>query len=369
MARRAHRVPAAGRSSANDLTFFLVSRFVAVILFVVVVEYAVVWLETSVMLPWLQGFLSFSSIVHGYEMSLADLQRWVIDIVISAFAPDGASAFNRSVVVAMLFLMLLLVLLPVFAGALVFSSLVKRRVDALIAEREEEHARQERRRSLFITDIAHDLRTPIMAVSGMSHAMLDGLVSDPGMQREYQRAICEKTDRMGNLVNMVFDYAKLGSEGFQLKREYLDLPQLLLQEAAAVYSEAEDAGMVFEVMVPEDRCTVFADPAQLGRLVANLLVNAIRHNPAGAIIVLYLTRRAGVALVYVADTGVPIEGEPDRLFQPFARGDASRSSAGGTGLGLSIVKTVADMHGYRIELQQPSPPYTKAFVLQCPVED
>ncbi len=368
MARKAKQNASKNQPTEQDLTFFLVSRFVVVLVLVVIVESGVVWLETSVMVPWLQAEIS-SSVALAHTTSLAELSRWVMDTFINAFTPGHSNAFGRSIVVAMLLFMLLLVLLPVVLGALVFSYMVKRRVGALILEREEEHARIDRRRSLFITDIAHDLRTPIMAVSGMSHAMVDGLVVDPDVQREYQQAICEKTDKMGDLVNMVFDYAKLGSEGFQLKREYIDLPQLLLQEAATAYSDAEDAGMIFEVMVPEEKCTVYADPVQLGRLVGNLLTNSIRHNPAGTIIVLYMTRKAGVALVYVADTGVPIEGDPSQLFQPFARGDASRSSSGGTGLGLSIVQRVADMHGYKIALQQPSPPYTKAFVLQCSVED
>ena len=106
---------------------------------------------------------------------------------------------------------------------------------------------------------------------------------------------------------------------------------------------------------------------QLGRVVANLLTNAVRHNRTGIEIALLLVREAGVAYVIVADTGEPIAGDPTELFQPFSRGDAARSSSGGSGLGLSICKRVADLHGYDLTLVQPYGRFTKAFALRCPV--
>lgn len=356
------------QSGGRDLAFFLTTRFVVTLVLVVLAEAGVVWLETSAALPWLQEYIDGTQVLGG-TLSLAELVRWVASLLAVAFSGGGADARARATVVLSVLLMLALLLLPVVVGALAFSRLVGRHVRALMRERDEEHERDARQRNLFLTDVAHDLRTPLMAISGMAHAMLDGLVPSEEGERDYLEAICEKTDRMGGLVNTVFDYAQLGSDGFVLHRECLDLPQLLLREAAAAYTDAEDAGMTLEAMVPEDRCTVYADPTQLGRLVGNLLTNAIRHNPPGTVIVLYLTRRAGVALVYVADTGTPIEGDPERLFQPFARGDEARSGTGGTGLGLSIVARIAQMHGYQIALRQPCPPYAKAFVLQCPVED
>ena len=265
--------------------------------------------------------------------------------------------------------MLLLLMAPLLIGALCFALVIVRKVRALQQTREEEIARANRQRSRFITDVAHDLRTPIMAISGMSHALSDGLVQDPAMREEYLRSICDKTDKMGELVSSVFDYAKLGSEGFSLQREKLNLPELLLREAAAAYTDAEDAGIELTVHVPEDRCMVDADPVQLGRVVANLLSNAIRHNAAGTEVALMTVRQAGMVYVAVADTGAALTEDPDDLFQPFTRGDASRSAKGGSGLGLSICKRVADMHGFGFTLVQPYGRFPKAFVLQCPVDD
>ena len=228
----------------------------------------------------------------------------------------------------------------------------------------------EQQRNQFITDVAQDLRTPVMAIAGMAHAPSDGLVRDEAMRDEYLQSICDKSDKMGDLVSSVFDYTKLGGGNFTLQREPIDLPQLLLNEAAVAYTDIEDAGMHFSVHVPEDRCIIDADKLQFSRLVANLIANAIKHNGPGTEIALILVRQAGVAYVIVADTGVPIMQSPDDLFQPFMQGDASRSSsAGGSGLGLSICKRIADMHGFSLSIAQPYGRFTKAFVLQCGVLD
>ena len=191
---------------------------------------------------------------------------------------------------------------------------------------------------------------------------------DEAQREEYLQSICDKSDKMGTLVNAVFDYTKLGSGSFELDRETVDLSELLLREAAAAYTDAEEAGMMLTTCIPEERCAVFADQVQLSRVVANLIVNAIKHNSAGTEVAVILVRQAATAYVMVADTGVPITGNPDDLFQPFSQGDAARThTTGGSGLGLSICKRVADMHGFNLSIAQPYGRFTKAFVLQCPL--
>lgn len=259
-------------------------------------------------------------------------------------------------------------LLMLVVVALVFANMVVRKVRVLQRRRERELAQIEQQRSQFITDIAHDLRTPLMAISGMSHAMVDGLVQDEAQREEYLRSICDKSDKMGTLVNAVFDYTKLGSGSFELNREVIDLPQLLLREAALAYTDAEDAGMTLTTCIPEEPCPISADRVQLSRVVANLIANAIRHNKAGTEVSVIFARQAGAAYVMVADTGIPIMRNADDLFQPFAQGDSARTNAReGSGLGLSICRKIADMHGFDLSIAQPYGRFTKAFVLKCPV--
>ncbi len=361
------------RSGKNNLAFYLISRFIVVLLLVMLAESAVVWLESVTFIPLLQALAATNSPQSYETTSVISLIQWTISLIQAMSQADYAqvgSLVSQSVAVGLFIAMLLLLATPVVVGALVFARMVTRKVRGLQEQRERELAQIEQQRNQFITDVAHDLRTPVMAISGMAHALSDGLVRDEAMRDEYLQSICDKSDKMGDLVSSVFDYTKLGGGNFTLQREPIDLPQLLLNEAAVAYTDIEDAGMHFSVHVPEDRCVIDADKLQFSRLVANLIANAIKHNGPGTEIALILMRQAGVAYVIVADTGVPIMQSPDDLFQPFMQGDASRSSsAGGSGLGLSICKRIADMHGFSLSIAQPYGRFTKAFVLQCGVLD
>lgn len=256
---------------------------------------------------------------------------------------------------------------PIVLGAIVYERLTRGRMDAELQAAEEERRQYYAQRNLMLSDMAHDLRTPVMGISSLAHALEDGMVSDEETKQRYLHSIVVKSEKMGDLATMLFDYIKLESKGFELERKPIDLTQLLLNEAAALYTDAEDAGMELQVEIPEEPAPILADEAQMKRVVSNLVSNAIRHNPSGTRIALALVRHAGVAEIVVADSGRPIEGNPDDLFEPFARGDASRTK-GGNGLGLSIAKTVIDMHGYTIRLQQPYGTFTKAFVVACSIE-
>ena len=354
---------------ASEFISYLVTRFIVVLIVVMVVE-QVILLGESLLVPSLEELAGTSSGSTTVDASLLTVVSRLLSILATLVSGNGPQTLGRAsaaLVSTLSLVLLLLLVLPPFLGALGFARLVVRRVRVLQEQREQELARIDQQRSQFITDVAHDLRTPLMAISGMAHAISDGVVHDDATRDEYLQSICEKADKMSGLVSSVFDYTKLGGGSFSLERQNLELPELLLREAAAVYTDMEDAGMVFSAVVPEDRCTLHADPVQLGRVVANLLVNAIKHNEPGTEIALLLVCRAGIAYVIVADSGAPILGNPDELFQPFVRGDAARQSSGGSGLGLSICKRIAEMHGYDLMLVQPYGRFTKAFVLQCAV--
>ena len=369
--RRREDMDLSTAEGTSELISYLVVRFVLVMLTVMLVESLVVWFEGRRLLPMLRGMaVGLSNAVPQDATSLSALLRWVSLLVGSVARGDYLQVLGLargSLVVLLTLLMLLVLALPPLYGALVYARMVVRRIRALQERRERELAQIDQQRSQFMTDIAHDLRTPLMAISGMAHAIADDVVRDDAQRAEYLQSICDKADKMSGLVSSVFEYTKLGSGVYALERERIDLPQLLLREAAVAYEDIEAAGMHFSVEVPEDPCLVYADDVQLGRVVANLLVNAVRHNGPGTEIALLLVREAGVAYVVVADTGAPIADDPATLFQPFSRGDVARASSGGSGLGLSICKRVADLHGYDLVLSQPYGRFAKAFALRCTV--
>ena len=119
--------------------------------------------------------------------------------------------------------------------------------------------------------------------------------------------------------------------------------------------------------IPEEPYMENVDEVQFGRALTNLLNNALRHNSAGARILLSLRVEADAARITVADTGEKIAPElAEHLFEPFVMGDESRSSKGGSGLGLSIASQIMQMHGWTLSYSEDIPDYSKGFVIECP---
>lgn len=354
-----------GEGTTDTMRAFIIKRFVLVAVVVVAADLSIIMLEDTLFSGMLASVASSAA-----NPSPGEAIRWALRLLWDFFVSHqlGISSMSATLTLLLLLAMVALVVAPIVVGALVFARITERRVAAEQKARDEERAQFFQRRNLMISDMAHDLRTPVMSISGLAQALADGIVTDEESKQRYLRSISAKSDKMGDLVSLLFDYVQLDSAGYALARTPLDLPQLMLREAAVAYTDVEDAGMELRVEVPETPVTVVADEKQLARVVANLIANAVRHNSAGTVIALALGRRAGVADIIVADTGKRIEQDVEELFEPFSRGDAARSG-GGSGLGLSIVKTIVNMHGYQINLVQPYGSYTKAFIVSCAVED
>ena len=281
---------------------------------------------------------------------------------------------QKALLLFLVFLVIALsILLPYILGAICFARITIHEFRAIQQEREAQQKEFDRKRNLMLSDIAHDLRTPMTTVNGYANALADGMVRDPQQQAAYLDAIQRKSHRMNDLINLLFEYVKLDSEGFSLDRKPHDLCEIARENAALIYSDVEDAGMTLDVEIPDEPIMVSVDEVQISRVVTNLLTNAMRHNDQGIRIMLCLFRQEGVIHLMVADSGSVIPKDlEEHLIEPFARGDASRKSSGGSGLGLSIAKRVVEMHGWRMKLvQQPQiqhypfvAKYAKAFLIQ-----
>lgn len=367
MARERRRPFRSDSEKDSGLRSFIMRRFVLISGAIAVVELAVSSFLNGIMFPLLVLIMEGESGSAG----VWDVLRLVVSAAADALSGGHhvlSAMAGISLVFVLLFACLVLMAVPVVLGAFAFALLIQQRISEEQAAREEERRRFYERRNLMISDMAHDLRTPAMTIGGLSQAIAEGLVKDPEDQKRHLNSIGAKASRISELVNLLFDFVKLESEGYELHRGCIDLSQLALNEAAAVYADAEAAGMSLAVEVPEERVPVFADEQQLARVVANLLANALRHNQEGCELLVALVRKAGAAEVVVADSGEPIEGDASALFEPFARGDASRSGEG-SGLGLAIVSRIVEMHGFDIRLEQPYGRFSKAFVMSCVLAD
>ncbi len=390
------------------LQVLLIRRFIVTLFIVGIVEYILTTISDSFVMPLIADRFfrnqemsdAFSTLALGrytagvfvggiigqitriLPLPIRLPARTYIDRVISSgesrFFVSGEEGiiaqlpFGRKVLMSFIILAIMFVLaLPYIIGAVRFAMVTMREFRKIGTMRIQARKDYEKRRNLMISDIAHDLRTPITTVSGYAQALTDGLVKDEDKQT-YLEAIRDKAVGMNDLIQLLFDYMRLDSEGFTLKKEKADISETVRECAASLYTDAENAGMSMDVNIPEKKYEIDFDRAQFKRVVNNLIVNAIKHNQKGCGIGVFVYESRSGLNIAVADEGIPIPEEiADRLFEPFFMGDESRNSRGGSGLGLSVAKKITDMHGFDLKLitgralkdQDELKGYTKAFVI------
>ena len=259
--------------------------------------------------------------------------------------------------------LLLIRMLPYLVGAFCYSRIVTRQFNELLAQEEAQKLARDQRRNLMLSDIAHDIKTPITTICGYSKALSEGIVAKENRQ-SYLDAIYAKAMRMDELITLLFEYVKLESEGFTMRKEPGDLAELTREMAALLYADFEGREMELVLEIPEERMPFEMDRLQLGRAITNLLTNAIRYGKENGRV---LVRLQDYELT-VADDGEPIDPVfAAHIFEPFTRGDRARSSKGGSGLGLGISKKIVEMHGGRLILNRSfGEGYTKAFQIRLP---
>ena len=296
----------------NDLQWFLIKKFIEILAVVGVVEYLLTFLVNRFVLPnvllyffpgveenpLLLGsgvifFLSavlmllilgalnamFPSPLHEMvQAALEQMQKNFMHTVSAGKTNFSFYELNRGQAILLFlvaFVVVLVILTPYVSGAVCFAKITIKEFRQIQREREEEQKEFDRKRNLMLSDIAHDLRTPMTTVNGYAKALADGMVVEPEKQLEYLQAIQNKSARMNDLIHLLFEYVKLDSEGFSLDRKETDLSELLRENAALIYADFEDAGMEFEIDIPEEVVSVSVDPIQFSRVITNLLNNAI----------------------------------------------------------------------------------------------
>lgn len=347
---------------------FILTRFLIILLAVTVSELLIARLSDTFILPQLTA-LAASNAASAAPSGTGF--RAVFYFIYSVFTGQGGAylggAARRALLLLLSALTLCVYLLPAAVGIWVFVRTVGKRVRAIVDGIETANREYNSRRNLMISNLVHDIRTPMTTVSGYAQALSDGLVPEEERQ-DYLRAIVSKSQKMNDMISELFTYAKLGSDGFQFRMETFDLHELLLRCAADAFVDMENAGMEFSVDLAEGQAAAVGDAAQISRVFSNLLTNAMRHNPRGTKIVLHAHRQVGAEVVAVMDSGAFIPEGAD-IFDPFTKADPARSGGSGSGLGLSIVRSVLDGHGWRIRLKQPYRDGMKAFVVTVPLAE
>ncbi|MFG2333208.1 sensor histidine kinase [Streptomyces sp. NPDC048604] len=217
----------------------------------------------------------------------------------------------------------------------------------LDASRERERSLEASRREL-VAWISHDLRTPLAGLRAMAEALEDGVAADPA---RYHRQIRTEVERLTAMVTDLFELSRIHAGALALTPSRVSVYDLVGDALSGADPLAREHGVRL-VGEEVEAVPVEVDGREMTRVLANLLVNAIRHTPADGTVAVAAERRADAVVLSVTDGcgGIPDEDLP-RVFDTGWRGTQARTPPAGAGLGLAIVRGIVEAHAGRAEVR------------------
>ena len=208
--------------------------------------------------------------------------------------------------------------------------------------------RLEKVRRDFVSNISHELRTPIASVKALAESLQEGALDDPSVAKDFLARIDAETDKLTQMVQELGELASIESGEAPLRKEPVSIAEVIEQAVQRLKAQADRAGLGMDVGMPGDLPRVTADRDRIEQVLVNLIHNAIKFTPTGGNIRISAKSENSTVVISVADNGVGIPADDlTRIFERFYKADKARSG-GGTGLGLSISKHIVEAHGGRI---------------------
>ncbi len=202
--------------------------------------------------------------------------------------------------------------------------------------------------------VSHDLRTPLTSMRAMVEALNDGLVEDPEQVKRYYRLILADVQGMNRLINDLFEMSRLEASGMQIVMEEDSLSDLISDSIGMFDALAKQRHITLSGDIGADLDPVRMNARKIGRVLSNLIGNALKYTPDNGNINVNAWRDADTIYVAVQDSGNGfVEKDMPLLFEQFYRGEGARSRSGGTsaGLGLSIARGIVEAHGGEISAE------------------
>jgi two-component system phosphate regulon sensor histidine kinase PhoR len=202
----------------------------------------------------------------------------------------------------------------------------------------------------FFSIISHDLRTPLSSIQGFARLLLDDQVPEEETRREFLGLIDRETERLGQMVNNLLDISRLEAGKLTLKRELLQLADILREATSKLQGMARGKHIKLGSDIPADLPIIAGDDGWLEQVATNLIGNAIKFTPSGGQIMVSARRSGDEVVAEVRDTGIGIPADLlERIFDKYYRvPGASGEQVEGTGLGLHIAKRIVEAHSGRI---------------------
>lgn len=217
----------------------------------------------------------------------------------------------------------------------------------------ENERKAERIKGELITNVSHDLRTPLTSIKGYLELIKNKKYSEENQLEQYIDIAYIKAEKLETLVTDLFDYTKIVNNSVKLERENIVLNELLDQLIEEFVPACEDNNVTMTKDFIKEKVIVSVDPNKTVRIFENLLVNAISYSLKPSDIKIILKRDGDFAVVCISNQCNAIDKEElQRIFERFYRIEKSRSSdTGGSGLGLAIAKNLMEIQGGTLEAQ------------------
>ncbi|HZY45461.1 MAG TPA: ATP-binding protein, partial [Anaerolineae bacterium] len=204
----------------------------------------------------------------------------------------------------------------------------------------------------FVADVSHELRTPLTSIKGTIETLRSGAVDDLGVRDQFLETVEAETDRLIRLVSDLLVLSRADSAALNLRRESIDLGQLIRAVTNRLADQAAMHQIKLQVSIDPDMPLVSADADRIEQVLLNLLDNALKYSPLDRTVTIHLAAETNRSvMVQVRDEGRGISAaDLDRIGQRFYRADKSRAR-GGHGLGLAIAQSLIQAHGGRLWLE------------------
>lgn len=212
----------------------------------------------------------------------------------------------------------------------------------------EEKERIDEMRRLFLSNVSHELKTPIALIQGYSEGLKDGISEDPESMEFYCEVIIDEAQKMNQIVKRLLNLDEIESGEMQLIREVFNLSDVLNGVIHSTRVMAEECGCEVRVNI-EPEILVYADEFMIEEVVQNYMTNAYHYVSRPGVVTVSTIRRGKKVVVSVHDTGTPIpEEDLEHVWDKFYKVDKARTRTyGGSGIGLSIVRAILNNHHSR----------------------
>ncbi|HZK43765.1 MAG TPA: HAMP domain-containing sensor histidine kinase [Syntrophomonadaceae bacterium] len=213
-----------------------------------------------------------------------------------------------------------------------------------------EKMKSERMKIDLITNVSHDLKTPLTSIISYVELLSKEKENLPEQVNDYIKILEQKSERLKNLIEDLFDLSKASSQDISLDMKQLDLARLIKQTLADMEEPINDSGLTFRLNIPDEPVYITSDGEKLYRVWENLITNALKYSLDGSRVFVDLIADGGEVIATIKNTAnYEMDFSEDEILQRFVRGEESRSSEG-SGLGLAIAQSFTEISGGKFSI-------------------